>query len=90
MFASLKGFITNEEEIFDKLKGKFIFLEDGKPVEIPIVGGKYSVIPKPNEAIISADKMNVVYRGVANPLSISVPGVPDNKVKFSCRGTVQH
>ncbi|HFS67191.1 MAG TPA: gliding motility protein GldM [Flavobacteriia bacterium] len=72
-----------------ELKGKFIFLEDGKPVEIPIVGGKYSVIPKPNEAIISADKMNVVYRGVANPLSISVPGVPDNKVKPSAPGLKQ-
>lgn len=69
-----------------ELKGKFVFLEDGKPVEIPIVGGSYSVIPKPNEAIISADKMNVVYRGVANPLSISVPGVPDNKVNASAPG----
>jgi gliding motility-associated protein GldM len=69
-----------------ELKGKFVFLEDGKPVEIPIVGGKYSVIPKPNEAIISADKMNVVYRGVSNPLSISVPGVPDNKVNASAPG----
>ena len=69
-----------------ELKGKFVFLEDNKPVEIPIVGGSYSVIPKPNEAIISADKMNVVYRGVANPLSISVPGVPDNKINASAPG----
>src|SRR5699024_380277 len=35
----------------------------------------YAVIPKPNSAVISADKMNVVYRGVDNPLTISIPGV---------------
>lgn len=82
--VSLSGSAGNVGE--HELKGKFVFLEDGKPVEIPIVGGSYSVIPKPNEAIISADKMNVVYRGVANPLSISVPGVPDNKVNASAPG----
>jgi hypothetical protein len=26
--------------------------------------GKYVVVPRPNAATISADKMNVVYRGV--------------------------
>ena len=30
--------------------------------------------------------MNVVYRGVKNPLSISFPGVPDNKVHASAAG----
>ena len=30
--------------------------------------------------------MNVVYRGVKNPLSISIPGVSDNKVKVSAPG----
>lgn len=34
------------------------------------------MIPKPNNAVISADKMNVVYRGVQNPMTISIPGVP--------------
>jgi hypothetical protein len=29
------------------------------------------VVPRPNAATISADKMNVVYRGVVNPMSIS-------------------
>jgi len=28
----------------------------------------------------------VVYRGVANPMTISIPGVPDNKVKASAPG----
>ncbi len=69
-----------------ELKGKFTFMEDGKPVDIEIVGGKYSVIPMPNQAIISADKMNVVYRGVANPISVSMPGVSANKIRVSAPG----
>ncbi|MGV6846233.1 MAG: type IX secretion system motor protein PorM/GldM [Lutibacter sp.] len=62
-----------------EVKGKFVFIENGKPVEIPI-NGSYAVIPKPNSAVISADKMNVVYRGVPNPMTISIPGIPDNLV----------
>ncbi|MBO3115902.1 gliding motility protein GldM [Winogradskyella sp. DF17] len=65
-----------------KIQGSFTFLEDGKPLEIPIVGN-YVVVPRPNSATISADKMNVVYRGVANPMTISFAGVPDNKVSAS-------
>jgi gliding motility-associated protein GldM len=63
-----------------ELKGKFVFMENGKPVEIDIIGGKYSVIPRPNEAVISADKMNVVYRGLANPMTVSIPGISTNKI----------
>lgn len=37
-------------------------------------------------ATVSADKMNVVYIGVDNPISISVPGVASEKVKFSATG----
>jgi gliding motility-associated protein GldM len=44
------------------------------------------VVPKPNSATISADKMNVVYRGVNNPMTISFAGVPDNKVRASGAG----
>ncbi|MDO6596153.1 gliding motility protein GldM [Oceanihabitans sp. 2_MG-2023] len=67
------------------IKGVFTFLEDGKPLEIPIVGN-YVVVPRPNSATISADKMNVVYRGVTNPMTISFAGVPDNKVSASGAG----
>ncbi len=59
-----------------EIKGKFVFMENGKPVEIPIESS-YAVIPKPNSAVISADKMNVVYRGVPNPMTISIPGIPN-------------
>ena len=56
------------------IKGKFVFTENGAKVEIPITSS-YAVIPKPNSAVISADKMNVVYMGVANPMTISIPGI---------------
>lgn len=67
------------------VKGKFVFIENGEPVEIEI-NSTYAVIPKPNSAVISADKMNVVYRGVPNPMTISIPGIPDNLVKASAPG----
>ncbi len=38
------------------------------------------IVAKPS-ASVSADKMNVIYIGVPNPLTVSVPGVPDEKVK---------
>jgi gliding motility-associated protein GldM len=34
-------------------------------------------------ATVSADKMNVFYKGVDNPVTISVPGVPNEKVRAS-------
>ncbi len=68
-----------------EINGKFTFLEDGKDLEIPIIGN-YVVVPRPNSATISADKMNVVYRGVQNPMTISFAGVPDNKVSASGSG----
>jgi gliding motility-associated protein GldM len=67
------------------IEGTFTFLEDGKPLEIPIKGN-YVVVPRPNSATISADKMNVVYRGVSNPMTISFAGVPDNKVRATGAG----
>jgi gliding motility-associated protein GldM len=70
------------------VKGEIVFEEDGKPVKLPFTV-TYAVIPVPNHAVISADKMNVVYRGVKNPMSISIPGVPDNKIKVSAPGLVK-
>lgn len=55
------------------IKGELHFKEGDSTVVIPIAKS-YTVIPKPNAAVISADKMNVVYRGVQNPMTISVPG----------------
>ncbi len=68
-----------------KLEGKLIFKQGGETVEVP-VSSTFAVIPKPNQAVISADKMNVVYRGVDNPITISMPGVPDHKINASASG----
>ncbi|MFD2552378.1 gliding motility protein GldM [Bizionia sediminis] len=67
------------------IKGQFTFMEGGEPVVIDFES-TYAVVPKPNSATISADKMNVVYRGVANPMTISFAGVPDNKVSATAPG----
>ena len=67
------------------INGQFTFLEDGKTIPLKFKG-TYVVVPKPNSATISADKMNVVYRGVVNPISVSFAGVADNKVVASAPG----
>lgn len=68
-----------------KFGGEFKFIEDGKPINLKYEGN-YVVVPRPNSATISADKMNVVYRGVPNPMSISFAGVGDNNVNASAPG----
>jgi gliding motility-associated protein GldM len=67
------------------LEGNLIFEQDGKEIEVP-VNSTFATITKPNAAVISADKMNVVYRGVTNPMTISIPGIPDSKVSASGPG----
>ncbi len=67
------------------LKGSITFTQDGEPIDVPF-DGSYTVIPKPNDAVISADAMNVVYRGVENPVSVSLPGVSNNNIKVSAKG----
>ena len=47
---------------------------------------KYTVLPVPNSATVAADLMNVLYAGYANPVSISVPGVPANAISASMSG----
>ena len=68
-----------------RLEGRLLFLENGEETEVP-VNLAFSTIAKPNTAVISADKMNVVYRGVDNPMTISIPGIPNNKVKATAPG----
>jgi len=67
------------------IKGTITFMQDGKPVPVSFES-TYSVIAEPSEAVISADKMNVVYRGLDNPISISVPGVGDKDITPSVPG----
>jgi len=68
-----------------KIEGKLIFGEGGEEIEVP-VKSSFATVAKPNSATISADKMNVVYRGVKNPMTISFAGIPDNKVSASAQG----
>lgn len=67
------------------IKGTIYFMENGEEVPVPFKSS-YSVISKPNAPVVSADKMNVVYRGLSNPISISLPGVPDKDVRASAPG----
>ncbi len=62
-----------------KLTGKLFFERNNKEQSVD-VAQIISVIDKPNDAVISADQMKVVYRGLPNDLSISIPGVPNNKL----------
>ena len=68
-----------------KIEGFLYYGEGGEEVEVPVNTG-FATISKPNSAVIAADKMNVVYRGVVNPMTVSIPGIPDNKVTASGEG----
>jgi gliding motility-associated protein GldM len=68
------------------ITGRFIFMENGKPQPIEIEKTNYVVVSKPNSATISADKMNVVYRGVQNPITVSFAGIQSSDVSASAPG----
>ena len=67
------------------IKGELQFKEGDSIVSIPVTS-EYAVINRPNSATISADKMNVVYRGVENPMTISFAGIADNNVRATAPG----
>ena len=66
-----------------KFTGKFTFMEEGKPVVVDILNSNYVVVSRPSSATISADKMNVVYIGLDNPISVTVEGITSDKVTAS-------
>lgn len=67
------------------IKGTIFFTENGE--EVPVnFESKYSVIAEPSSAVVSADKMNVVYRGLRNPISVSLPGVGSGSLNVSATG----
>ncbi len=68
-----------------KIEGFLYYGEGGDEVEVIVETG-FATISKPNSAVISADKMNVVYRGVENPMTVSIPGIPDSRVSASGTG----
>ncbi|MEL6918714.1 MAG: gliding motility protein GldM, partial [Bacteroidota bacterium] len=68
-----------------EIVGQLMYKQDGKDIPVD-VKQTFATITKPNAALIAADKMNVVYRGVSNPMTISIPGIPSNKVNASAPG----
>ena len=56
-----------------KIEGFLYYGEGGEEVEVP-VKTSFATINQPDKATISADKMNVVYRGVDNPMTIAFDG----------------
>ncbi|ARN79016.1 gliding motility protein GldM [Nonlabens spongiae] len=68
-----------------EITGALYFEEGGEEKEV-VVNQSFATIPKPDSATISADKMNVVYQAVDNPMTISFAGIPDNNVTASAPG----
>lgn len=68
-----------------KIGGQLIFEEGGEETPVP-VDLSFTTISKPTDAVISADKMNVVYRGVQNPMTISMAGVSDDNIDAKAQG----
>lgn len=66
------------------LSGVIEMLSDkGEPIRREF-NQKYTVVDP--TATVSADLMNVLYAGYNNPMSVSVPGVPLNKVSMTMTG----
>ncbi len=66
-----------------KFEGKIIVAGPMGDTEYPFEGSY--MVAKPM-AVVSPDKMNVFYRGLDNPVSVSVPGVPPSKIKVTAPG----
>ncbi|MDE7369577.1 MAG: gliding motility protein GldM [Muribaculaceae bacterium] len=56
---------------------------DGSIRKLPFTGEYYVIEPT---ATISASMMNIVYAGIENPISVSVPGVIDSNVEVDVAG----
>lgn len=69
---SLSGYILMRNGAGDVLRRNFL--------------RKYEVITPPAGATVAADLMNVLYAGYQNPISVSVPGIPQNAVRLTMVG----
>ncbi len=67
--------------------GKISFKDTKGQVQSVDFKQKYTVVPPPDHVpVVSADKMNVFYIGVDNPITASFTGIPDSKVRVSMSG----
>ncbi len=58
--------------------------KQGVKKHFPFASSYTAVVPT---AVISATAMNVLYKGVDNPISVSVPGIDDNNIQVFISGT---
>jgi gliding motility-associated protein GldM len=65
-----------------KLEGELKFLKNNQ-LQSVAVNQEFSVINRPNTAVISAVNNNVLYKVLPNPLSVSIPGIPSNSLRVS-------
>ena len=75
---------TNREGIFSWTGVIKVKQTDGSYKEYRTPQQTYQVA-RPS-AVVSPDKMNVLYIGVNNPISVSAPGTPTDKVRVSMSG----
>ncbi len=72
---------TGKTGIFTWIGTVRVVSKDGKFKEYKTDPQTYQVSAP--SAVVSADKMNVLYIGVPNPISVSAPGIPLEKVRAS-------
>ncbi|MFN6379788.1 MAG: GldM family protein [Flavobacteriales bacterium] len=65
-------------------RGQIAYMKDGKEEYIPFIVPP--VFVGEPALVVSPVQMNVFYRGLDNPVEISVPGVPQSSVEASCTG----
>ena len=75
---------TNSEGVFSWGATIRVKQTDGTVKEYRTTEQKYQV-SRPS-AVVSPDKMNVFYVGVPNPVSVSAPGIPKEKMRLSMSG----
>lgn len=75
---------TNREGVFSWFGTITVKQTDGTVKTYRTAEQKYQV-SRPS-AVVSPDKMNVFYVGVPNPVSVSAPGIPKEKLKLSISG----
>jgi gliding motility-associated protein GldM len=75
---------TSREGVFSWSGTIRVKQTDGTVKEYQTAPQQYQVA-RPS-AVVSADKMNVFYIGVSNPVSVSAPGIPKEKLRVSVSG----
>lgn len=79
-----KGHLTinTEKEGVHKWNGVIKVQQTDGTIKEYSTGEQIYQVARPS-AVVSADKMNVFYIGVTNPVSVSAPGIPKEKLRVS-------